>query len=76
MGRTIDQQQDVGRAKADVVAAQSELASLNQELEQKLGGLDSIAIRPTKSNIAVEILALAWAPFWNDQHGNKTPGWS
>jgi hypothetical protein len=49
---------------------------LNQELEQKLGALDSIAIRPTKSNIAVEILALAWVPFWRDQQGTKTPGWS
>jgi outer membrane murein-binding lipoprotein Lpp len=76
VGRTIDQQQDVGRARADVGAAQAELASLNQELEQKLGALDSIAIRPTKSNIAVEILALAWVPFWRDQQGTKTPGWS
>ena len=76
VGRTIDQQQDVGRAKADVGAAQAELTSLNQELEQKLGSLDAIAIRPTKSNIAVEIVGLAWAPFWQDQQGNKTPGWS
>src|SRR4029077_5677846 len=76
VGRTIDQQQDVGRAKADVGAAQNELASLNQELEQKLGALDTIAIRPTKSNIAVEIMSLAWAPYWQDQQGNKTLGWS
>jgi hypothetical protein len=75
VGRTIDQQQDVGRAKADVGAAQAELTSLNQELEGKLSGLDAIAIRPTKSNIAVEILALAWVPFWQDQQGTQTPGW-
>jgi hypothetical protein len=76
VGRTIDQQQDVGRAKADVQAAQAELMSINQELEQNLGALDSIAIRPTKSNIAVEIVALAWVPYWQDQQGTKTPGWS
>jgi hypothetical protein len=76
VGRSIDQQQDVGRAKADVAAAQGELASLNQELEQKLATLDTIAVRPTKSNIAVQILALAWAPYWHDAAGNATPGWS
>ncbi len=76
VGRTIQQQQDVGRARADVGAAQAELTSLNQELEQKLGALDTIAVRPTKSNIAVQVLALAWAPFWHDDAGNRTPGWS
>jgi len=76
VGRSIDQQQDVGRAKADVTAAQAEVAALNQELEQKLATLDTIAVRPTKSNIAVQILALAWAPYWRDGAGNRTPGWS
>jgi len=45
-------------------------------LEQKLGALDTIAVRPTKSNIAVQVLVLAWAPFWHDDAGNRTPGWS
>jgi hypothetical protein len=76
VGRSMQQQQDVGRAQADVGAAQADLASLNQELEQKLGALDSIAVRPTKSNIAVQVLALAWTPYWRDAGGNKTPGWS
>jgi hypothetical protein len=76
VGRTIEQQQDVGRAKADVGAAQAELSSLNQELEQKLGALETMAVRPTKSNIAVQTLALAWVPYWQDDAGNKTPGWS
>ena len=76
VGRTIEQQQDVGRAKADVGAAQAELSSLNQELEQKLGALETTAVRPTKSNIAVQTLTLAWAPYWQDDAGNKTPGWS
>jgi len=76
VGRSIDQQQDVGRAKADVGAAQADLSALNQELELKLGSLDNIAVRPTKSNIAVQILALAWAPYWHDSAGNRTPGWS
>jgi hypothetical protein len=76
VGRSMDQQQDVGRAKADVAAAQADLAALNQELEQRLATLDTIAIRPAKSNISVQILSLAWAPYWQDAAGNKTPGWS
>ena len=76
VGRSIEQQQDVGRAQADVGAAQAELSSLNQELEQKLGALDTIAVRPTKSNISVQILALAWTPYWRDDAGNEKPGWS
>jgi len=76
VGRSIEQQQDVGRAQADVSAAQAELSSLNQELEQKLGALDTIAVRPTKSNISVQILALAWTPYWRDDAGNEKPGWS
>lgn len=76
VGRSIEQQQDVGRAQADVGAAQAELSSLNQELEQKLGALDTIAVRPTKSNISVQILALAWVPYWRDDAGNEKPGWS
>jgi hypothetical protein len=76
VGRSIDQQQDVGRAKADVAAAQADLSTLNQELELKLGSLDTIAVRPTKANIAVQILALAWAPYWHDSVGNRTSGWS
>ena len=52
------------------------MAALNQELEQKLATLDTIAVRPTKSNIDVQILALAWAPYWHDGAGNRTPGWS
>jgi hypothetical protein len=76
VGRSIEQQQDVARAQADVGAAQAELSSLNQELEQKLGALDTIAVRPTKSNISVQILALAWTPYWRDDAGNEKPGWS
>jgi len=76
VGRSIQQQQDVGRAKEDVASAQAELAALNAELEQKTGSLTDVAIRPTKSNIDVQAVMLAWAPYWRDAQGSLAPAWA
>ena len=76
VGRSVEQQQDVGRAKADVAAAQQELDALNAEIERKAGGLDAAPLRPTKSNIDVRLVALAWAPYWRDPQGTLTPAWA
>jgi len=72
VGRSIQQQQDVGRAKEDVASAQADLAALNAELEQRAATLDASALRPTRSNIDIELLALAWVPFWRDPAGTLT----
>jgi hypothetical protein len=37
--------------------------------------LESIAIRPTKTNIAVKLVALAWTPCWRDGRGTLTQAW-
>jgi hypothetical protein len=76
VGRSVEQQQDVGRAKADVAAAQQELDALNAEIERRAGGLDAAPLRPTKSNIDVRLVALAWAPYWRDAQGTLTPAWA
>jgi hypothetical protein len=76
VGRSIEQQQDVARAREDVAAAQTELDALNRELEQRLSGLDSAAVRPTKSNIDVQVLELAWVPYWRDAAGGRAPAWA
>ena len=76
VGRSVEQQQDVGRAKEDVAAAQADLAALNTELEQRTAGLDAIALRPTKSNIEVTLVTLAWAPYWRDAQGTSVPAWA
>ncbi len=76
VGRSIQQHQDVGRARADVAAAQAELDAINAEVAQKTADLGSVAIRPTKSNIDVQVLTLAWAPYWRDASGAMTPAWA
>jgi hypothetical protein len=36
---------------------------------------ESIAVRPTKSNIAVKLVALAWTPYWRDDRNTLTQAW-
>jgi len=76
VGRSVEQQQDVGRAKEDVVAAQADLVALNAQLEERTAALDVVAIRPTKSNIDVRLVSLAWAPYWRDAQGSSVPAWA
>ena len=76
VGRSIQQQQDVGRAKADVAAAQAELDALNAEVEQKAAGLGASPVRPTKSNIDVQLVTLVWAPYWRDASGGSAQAWA
>ncbi|MBN1136214.1 MAG: DUF87 domain-containing protein [Anaerolineae bacterium] len=85
-GRSSQQQSDVARAKETVEAKEERLKELEAELEEKVEALaekidpateelDTVAIKPKKADIAVELVALAWAPHWVDQTGMATPAW-
>ena len=82
-GRVLQQQQDVGRAKEDVAAAQKELDALNGEFQQATAALgdsqaerpETVAVRPRVSDISVSPLMLAWAPYWVDAAGIRTKAW-
>ena len=37
--------------------------------------LDTVSIKPKKADIAVDLVALAWAPHWVDETGIATPAW-
>ena len=79
-GRAIKESQDVGRAEEHVVALQQQLADLEAQFKSESDALaaatdplnekfESIAIRPTKANIAVKLVVLAWTPSWRDVRG-------
>jgi hypothetical protein len=34
-----------------------------------------VSLKPTKTNIAVKLVTLAWAPYWHDSQGKITPAW-
>ncbi|SPP63791.1 ATP-binding protein [Nitrospira lenta] len=86
-GRVMKESQDVGYAEENVSALQQQLADLdaqfNAESEAMAAAtdplnekLESISIKPTKANIAVKLVVLAWTPHWRDAKGLVTPAWS
>ncbi len=84
-GRTMKQAGDVGRAKDNVAAIDAQIAALESELQAELDQraaatdpltekLESLALRPKKSDISVKLVALAWAPLREDASG-AAPAW-
>jgi len=83
VSRSMKEQEDVGRAQDTVASLQQKLTELEEEfraetaaLEAKLDPLaeelESLNLRPKKADISVQLVALAWAPFW-DRGGERTP---
>lgn len=86
-GRVLKEREDVGRATETVEALQQQLATLDAQFKTELdtmreaadpqgSPLEPIALSPTKQNIAVKLVALAWTPAWRDAQGTDTPAWS
>jgi hypothetical protein len=86
VGRSVKEQQDVGRAAESVEALQAQLAELETQLQsetQTLEGkidaqteqLEIVTIKPKKTNISIQLVALAWAPHWRDESGVITSAW-
>jgi hypothetical protein len=38
--------------------------------------LETVTVRPTKQNISVRLVTLAWVPAWQDAQGTLTPAWA
>ncbi len=85
-GRVLKETQDVGRAKETVAAVDEAIAALDAQFKadaEALGAstdpltepLETIALKPTRQNVAVRLVALAWAPCWRDRAGAVTPAW-
>lgn len=86
VGRSARQAQDVGRAREDAAALQAQLEALEAELEREAEALTSsldplaeelqtVSIRPKKTNIEVRLVVLAWAPYWQEAGGPAEPAW-
>ena len=81
IGSAWRQHQDVGQAEDTLEARQQELKDLEAELQRELDALDDafdpqtvelepFDLRPRKTDVAVRLLALAWAPYRDGQ-----PAW-
>jgi len=85
-GRVMKESQDVGHAEENVAALQEQLADLEAQFKVESDALaaatdplseklETISIKPTKSNIAVKLVVLAWIPQWRDAKGTVTSAW-
>jgi hypothetical protein len=86
VSRSMKESADVDRAQATAVAVDQQIADLDSQfkdetakLEQSFDpqneALDKVSLKPTKANIAVKLLTLAWVPYWRDAQGQTTPAW-
>ena len=86
MSRSRKESQDIERAGENVEALKQQLADLETEftqdaedlaaqLQAQAETLETVTIRPKKSNITVELLGLSWVPHWQDSRGQQTPAW-
>jgi Type IV secretion-system coupling protein DNA-binding domain len=85
VGRSMKESQDVDRAEDNVAAVtqkladleaefQAETAALERSLDPQTEKLEKVSLKPTKANIAVKLVTLAWAPYWHDG-GEVKPAW-
>jgi hypothetical protein len=85
-GRAIKESKDVVQAEENVSALQQQLADLESQFKMETDALaaaidplnetlETISLKPTKANIAVQLVALAWTPHWQDGKGIRTQSW-
>jgi len=86
VGRSMKEAQDVTRAEESFQVVDQKMTELNEEFKEETAALEqlydlpgqeleTISLKPTKSNIQVKTLALMWAPYWQDPAGQKAPAW-
>lgn len=74
VGRTMEQKQDIARAKESLVTYQQQLKELNEQFQADIAGMQSkidplveplepVSLRPKKTDISVQLVTLAWAPY-------------
>jgi len=82
-GRVLKERQDVGRAQENVEALQQQLVDLEAEFKAEAEAaasplaesIQTITVKPTKQNISVKLVVLAWAPWWRTATGERIPAW-
>lgn len=86
VSRSMKEADDVGRAEETVAAVTQQLADLeaqfktetdaiNVSVDSQTEPLEINTVKPTKTNIEVRLLSLAWAPYWHDAQGQAISAW-
>ena len=77
VSRSMKESQDIGRAEENVAALTQRLEDLNAEFQAETAAiersfdpqtepLEKVSLKPTKANISVKLVTLAWAPYFGD----------
>jgi hypothetical protein len=85
--RAMKQSQDVELANASVEQVQQRIAELDTKFQEELDEaqananpasepLEAVVLRPTRTRVSVQLVALAWLPYWKDAGGALTPAWT
>jgi hypothetical protein len=85
-GRVMKESQEVGAAEENVASLQQQLTDLETQFKSESETLaaatdplneklETVSLKPTKANIAVKLVALAWTPHWRDAKGMMTQAW-
>lgn len=86
VGRSIKEGQDVERAEENVGAVQAQLRELDLQFQSEVEALEARSdpdaqeletstLKPKRANVTVNLLALAWAPYWRASDGTLRPAW-
>jgi hypothetical protein len=86
MGRTMKESQDIERARESLTAAQQQKADLEAQVQAELQQFDgawdparepleTVTLRPKRTELTVQLVALAWVPCWRDAEGRLTPAY-
>lgn len=84
--KSADEGQDVKRAQETVEAIDQQIANLNAEFETDTAELESkidpltetletLSLKPKKTDIQVQLTTLTWLPYWKDEQDNLAPAW-
>jgi len=84
--RAYDEGRDVSRAGETVeaiqqqladldTAFQSEITNLQEKLDPQTEALETLSIKPKKTDIIVQLVALVWIPYWQDPQGKLATAW-
>lgn len=86
VSRSMKEAEDVGRAQETVAAVNDQIAELDAQFKSDTAALEqttdvqsepleTVTLKPTKTNIAIKHFSLAWTPYWHDAQGQATPAW-
>jgi DNA-binding ferritin-like protein len=86
VSRSMKEAEDVTRVQETLAAVsqqlsdlesqfQAEIEALEKSVDTQTEQLEKVGLKPTKANIAVKLVTLAWAPYWPDQQGAPRPAW-